>query len=325
MTFSASPMGENVPVIIIGAGPAGLFAASQAALHGHRPVLIDSLRKPGGQCGALWPDEIAADIPGFEPQSARDLIAELERRLEPFDPLFLGSRRATALWGSLESGFNVETNTGETVTGGAVISATGRGALRPRRLTARGISNVTARDLSYEGAADAAGRHVAVTGEGEAAISAALSAAENAASVTLIHPAPLTLSEDHLSILREAVNAERIAILDGEISAVESENGRLSGLEISGRGDVFSRRFDLLLVRNGLEFAEGGVTGLGPVRDASTGETTTPGVFIIGDAANPHAPEIATGFTQAIRAADAAHKRLSPAPRQFAATAFQTA
>lgn len=129
---------SSAPVIVIGAGPAGLYAAFQLGLRGHRPVIIDTLAKAGGQCSALYPEGEILDAPGFSAIPAAELTARLEAQLEPFRPLFLRGRRATAVWGSIESGFNVETNTGETITGGAVVYAGGIGAIRPKRLAAQG-------------------------------------------------------------------------------------------------------------------------------------------------------------------------------------------
>lgn len=305
---------SSAPVIVIGAGPAGLYAAFQLGLRGHRPVIIDTLAKAGGQCSALYPEGEILDAPGFSAIPAAELTARLEAQLEPFRPLFLRGRRATAVWGSIESGFNVETNTGETITGGAVVYAGGIGAIRPKRLAAQGLETIGKDDLSYEQGTVSAGRHVAVVGDGAAAVDAALEAAGSAASVALIHALPLRASPEKLAALREAAESSRLAVIQGEVDRLVSTTGRLSGVEIRGAAGRAAHQVDLLLVQAGLELIESGVTGLGPVVDMSTGETATKGVFTIGDAmpADGRPPVIAIGFAEAIRAAEAAHERLEP-------------
>ncbi len=302
------------PALVIGAGPAGLAAAFQLGLRGFRPVIVDSLERAGGQLSALYPAEAVRDAPGLAPLPAEALAAELEAQLRPFAPLRLFGRRATAIWGGLEGGFNVETDTGETIWGAAAIFAGGLGAMRPKRLVAEGIGEIAAADLK----ADSAGRRVAIAGDGPEAVAAALEAAGKARAVTLIHAFPVRADEAELAKLRAAAEAGRISALRGEVARVRAEGGRLSGLEVEGPAGRSSHDVDLLLVRAGLEFAPEGVTGLGPIADHATGETTTPGVFVVGDArAEKGRPAvIAAAFSEAVRAAEALAARVAPkAPR----------
>ena len=132
----------NTPVIVIGAGPVGLYAAFQIGLRGHRPVIIDALPHSGGQCAALYPEGMIYDAPAHVEISAGALVEDLEAQIKPFNPLILTSRRVKSIWGSLESGFNVETDTGETITGAAVIYAGGAGAMRPKPLVVEGVEAV---------------------------------------------------------------------------------------------------------------------------------------------------------------------------------------
>lgn len=303
------------PVIIIGAGPVGLYAAFQVGLNGHRPVIIDALPSAGGQCAALYPEGMIYDAPAHRKISASALISDLETQLDPFDPLYLTSRRVKSVWGSLESGFNVETDTGETITGAAVIYAGGAGALRPRSLQIEGVEAIRG-GVSYQtsDAKTATGKRVAVFGDGEAAIDLALSTAERAKSVSLIHSAPLRASRNRIDDLTRAATARRLSVVHGDLSRVHAAEGQLSRIDVSVNGAAEVLDIDLLLVQAGLEYAEETVTGLGPIADAATGETETPGVFIIGDAvpSPSRPPVIAAGFSEALRAAQAAHRRIAP-------------
>lgn len=306
---------STAPVIVIGAGPVGLYTAFQLGLKGHRPVIVDAMPNTGGQCAALYPDGLIFDAPAHREIAAGALVQDLKAQLEPFSPLYLTSRRAKSVWGSLDSGFNVETNTGETITGAAVIYAGGAGALQPRPLTIEG-ANAAPADVSYtaENASMATGRRVAVIGDGQAAIDLALDAALRAKSVSLIHSAPLRAEGRRIDDLTRAAAARRLTVLHGDLSKLQATDGRLARIEVSVNGRTEAHDVDLLLVKAGLEYASETITGLPAIADPATGETETPGIFIVGDAV-PSAsrpPVIAAGFSEALRAAHAASRRIDP-------------
>ncbi len=319
----------NAPVIVIGAGPVGLYAAFQLGLNGHRPVIVDALPYTGGQCAALYPESVIFDAPAHREIAAGALVEGLKAQLTPFNPLYLTSRRVKSVWGSVENGFSVETDTGETITGGAVIYAGGAGALRPRPLSVEGADTVRG-DVSYIAAdgRSATGRRVAVIGEGQAAIDLALDVATRAKSVSLIHSTPLRADARRIGDLTKAAAARRLSVIHGDLSRVQGADGRLTHIEVSVNGAAVGHDVDLLLVQAGLEYAAETITGLGPIAEPSTGETTTPGVFIVGDAVPSvsRPPVIAAGFSEAIRAAHAAHRRAAPnAPTTLPHTASSPA
>ncbi|MGB0507530.1 MAG: NAD(P)/FAD-dependent oxidoreductase [Pikeienuella sp.] len=318
------------PLIIIGAGPVGLYAAFQAGLCGMRPIIIDSQPHPGGQCAALYPEQMIYDAPAWGEISGGALTQQLLDQAAPFDPLILYGRHVRSIWGSLNDGFNVETDTGETITGAAVVYAGGAGALTPRRLTATGVDDISTSDLSYA-ATDvnaAFGRRVAVVGDGAAAIDLALDAADRAKNVVLIHSRSLRADDRLLDNLNRAVKSEHLQLINGEIASLYAPGGRLRRISVDVNGAVLDHNADLLLVQAGLEIAEGKITGLGPITTPDTGETDLRGVFVIGDAvcSNSRPPVIAAGFSEALRAIRAAHARVEPnAPRTLPYTASSPA
>lgn len=312
------------PVIVIGAGPVGLYAAFQLGMRGMRPVLIDALPRAGGQCAALYPDREVLDAPGFAAIPARDLAARLNAQVAPFDPLYLFGRRAMSVWGDLEGGFNVETDTGETITGAGVVFAGGAGALRPRRIAAAGLDALSRQSFGYTAEAAPDSGRVAIVGAGPGAVEAALSLASHHQETALIHDAALSAAPDRLDDLHQEARRGRLKLVQGAVASVEAANGRLTAVEVAS-GDIRTR-FDLdyLLVQAGLELIEGGLTGLEPVADNRTGETLTPGVFIVGDAVRGEGRPavVAAGFSEAIRAAEAMRARVIPdAPRALPHTA----
>lgn len=314
MTMTATT--DKPQIVIIGAGPTGLYAAFQAGLMGMRPVIVEAMYTPGGQCSALYPASLIHDAPASPAITGRELADNLVAQMQPFEPLMLLGRRAVSVWGSLEGGFNVETDTGETITGAAVIYAGGPGAMQPRKLAVAGIETLARSDISYE-AAETTGRRVAVIGEGEAAIDLAINAAGRARAVTLIHDAPLQADGAKIDALREAARSQRLTVVNGTVEGVTAAGGRLNRIAVSVNGNRLDQATDLLLVQAGLEYAEEPVTGLAPVRDAGTGETEIRGMFLIGDAISAagddaRPPVIAAGFSEALRAARAAATRVMP-------------
>lgn len=306
---------SNAPVIVIGAGPVGLYAAFQLGLKGHRPVIVDALPHTGGQCAALYPDGLIFDAPAHREISAGALVADLKAQLQPFDPLYLTSRRVKSVWGSLDNGFNVETDLGETITGAAVIYAGGAGALQPRALTVD-CADTAPGDVSYTAvdASLAIGKRVAVIGDSQAAIDLALDASRRAKSVSLIHSAPLRAAGSRIDDLTKAATARRLTVLHGDLSKVRATDGRLASIEVSVNGETEAHEVDLLLVKAGLEYAPDTITGLPSIVDPASGETETPGICIVGDAV-PSAsrpPVIAAGFSEALRAAHTVSRRIAP-------------
>lgn len=310
MTDTAKPQ-----IVIIGAGPTGLYAAFQAGLMGMRPVIVEALHRAGGQCSALYPAELIHDAPAVPAITGQELADNLVEQIAPFDPLMLLGRRAVSVWGSLEGGFNVETDTGETITGSAVIYAGGAGAMQPRKLDVAGAERLSPTDISYD-ATETTGRRVAVIGEGEAAIDLAITAATRARAVTLIHDAPLSAGTAKIDALREAARSQRLTVVNGRIDGLTSSGGRLSRIAVAVGADRLDQPADLLLVQAGLEYAQDLVTGLAPIRDSGTGESEIRGMFIIGDAIatadSGRPPVIAAGFSEALRAARAAANRVLP-------------
>lgn len=316
------------PVVVIGAGPVGLYTAFQLGLRGLRPVLLDALPQIGGQCAALYPDRAIYDAPGFSAIPAKELVGRLADQLAPFDPLHLPGRRAMSIWGSLETGFSVETDTGETITGAGVVFAGGAGALQPRRIAAEGIDKLAPASFGYAPeAAPEAGR-IAVVGAGPTAVEAALSLASGSEATALIHPGPLSAAPDRIEALHDEARRRRLTLIEGEIARVDAAEGRLRAVEIRGRTGETRHDLDYLLVQAGLELIRGDLTGLEPVADPATGETATRGVFVAGDAicaaegAKGRPPVIAAGLSEAIRTAEAMLARVAPdAPRSLPHTA----
>ena len=128
---------EHTDVIIIGAGPAGLFAGFYVGMRGLSFRFIDPLPEPGGQLSALYPEKYIYDVAGFPKVYAKDLVKGLVEQVAPFNPIYSLGERAETLEREGDH-FKVTTSSGNTYTARAVIIAAGVGAFEPRRLGAPG-------------------------------------------------------------------------------------------------------------------------------------------------------------------------------------------
>jgi len=131
-------------VVIIGAGPSGLFQVFELGLLDIRAHIVDSLKQAGGQLAELYPDKPIYDIPAFPVVGAQELVDRLLKQIEPFAPEFHLGQLVKTLEHKEDGRFLLETSAGTRFDTATVVLAAGLGAFQPRRLRARGA--VVARD-----------------------------------------------------------------------------------------------------------------------------------------------------------------------------------
>lgn len=183
----------DVDLLVVGAGPAGLYAAYYAGFRGLSTALVDSLPEPGGQVTALYPEKMIYDVAGFPGVKGRDLVANLVQQAARFDPVYVLGERAETL--TDESGARpragdrlvVTTDRGTRIRCGAVVITGGIGTFTPRPLP--GGAEWEGRGLTYvvKELAAHAGQDVVIVGGGDSAVDWALALEDIAASVTLVH------------------------------------------------------------------------------------------------------------------------------------------
>ena len=174
----------DTDVAIIGAGPAGLFAVFECGMLRMKSVVIDALEAAGGQCTALYPEKPIFDIPAHPGIAAADLIAQLEKQIEPFTPLMMFGRRVETLARDGET-IVLTTSKGDTIRCKAVIIAAGAGAFGPNRPPLDGLEGYEAAGaVRYMVARreDFRGKRVVIAGGGDSAVDWALSLKQVAAN-----------------------------------------------------------------------------------------------------------------------------------------------
>lgn len=176
----------DVDLLVIGAGPTGLFATYYAGFRGHRVAVVDSLPELGGQVTAMYPEKQILDVAGFPSVKGRDLVAGLVEQANTASPDYLLGRTATTLVHD-DAGVTVGLDDGTSVRAGAVLITAGIGTFSPRPLPAgddwlgRGLEFFVPSFAPY------AGKDVVVVGGGDSAFDWALHLEPIARSITLVH------------------------------------------------------------------------------------------------------------------------------------------
>ena len=178
----------NTDILIIGAGPTGLFTVFEAGLLGMRCHIIDSLGKPGGQCSEIYPKKPIYDIPAHPEILAGDLIDNLLNQIKPFNPTYSLGQTAEKL-DKVDDGFIVTTNKGVVIKGKVLAIAGGLGNFEPRKPSIDNILKFEDKGLQYKIIEKKIfkGKKVVISGGGDSALDWTIELSKIAKKVTLIH------------------------------------------------------------------------------------------------------------------------------------------
>src|SRR5690606_6869493 len=136
-------------VVIIGAGPVGLFAVFELGLFDMKCHLIDILDRPGGQCTELYPEKPIYDIPALPSVTAQELVDRLMEQIAPFKPQFTFNRMASGLERLEDGSFRVTTDENEVFEAKVVVIAAGGGSFQPKRPPIPGIEKHEGKSVFY--------------------------------------------------------------------------------------------------------------------------------------------------------------------------------
>lgn len=298
-------------VLIVGAGPVGLFAAFEAGVVGLSCQIVDTLGRIGGQCIELYPDKPIYDIPAVPSCTARELVDRLMEQCRPFNPPIHLNQRVETVVQRDDGRWTVTTGQGLIFDTAAIMLAAGNGAFVPQRLALPEATPLENEFVHYSvrALADFADKTVVVAGGGDSALDWALALRQVARRVVLLHRrngfSAVASSVDNM---RRAVDAGEMEFMVGSIAGLHMLDDKLASIEIRQIGGAAQVDADHLVVLYGL------VADLGPIAkwgleiaggrvnvDTSHYESSRPGIFAVGDIANyPNKQKlILSGFHEA--------------------------
>ncbi|MGE4351758.1 MAG: NAD(P)/FAD-dependent oxidoreductase [Bdellovibrionales bacterium] len=294
MTDSEQNMPIQTDVIIVGAGPIGLFAVFELGLYDMKCHLIDILDRVGGQCAELYPEKPIYDIPAVPVCTGTELTEKLMEQIKPFDPTFHLSQMAEKMEKIADDKWRVTTDNGTVLEAPVVVLAAGGGSFVPKKMPLKGIDAYEGTSVFYAVRKMEAFRdkNIVISGGGDSALDWAINLQPIAKHVTLIHRRDeFRAAPDSVGKMRSLVAEGAMDLKIAAITEIKGEGGQISALTIKEADkDAQDLPCDALLAFYGLTMKLGPVADFGvtfenelvPV-DTATFETNLPGIFAIGD------------------------------------------
>lgn len=312
-------------MIIVGAGPVGLFAVFEAGLLGLKCHLIDNLDRPGGQCTELYPEKPIYDIPARPKVTGQQLVDDLIKQISPFDAKFHFGQQAESLE-QLECGnWQLETTLGTILEAPIVVIAAGAGSFVPKK------PNYVDIDLYEENSIDYSvqkmekyrDKEVVIVGGGDSALDWVLSLQPLTKKLSLVHRREgFRAAPDTVEQVKKLVSDDKIDFIIGNVKELNGENGILNNVGIDPiNSDRIYLNCDYLMPFVGLKISLGPIAHWGLnlnkkhiLVDHETFATDVDGIYAIGDVCSypGKIKLILTGFYEAAVMCHSAFKYAYP-------------
>ncbi|WP_313094118.1 NAD(P)/FAD-dependent oxidoreductase [Empedobacter sp.] len=312
-------------IVIIGAGPTGLFAVFEAGLLKMRCHIIDALPQPGGQLTELYPKKPIFDIPGYPSVGAGELIDNLMEQIKQFEPGFTLNEQAAIIDKQEDGTFIVTTNKGTQVQGKAVAIAGGLGSFEPRKPIIENIEAYEENGVEYfvKNPELFRDKKIVIAGGGDSALDWSIFLADVAAEVTLVHRRnEFRGALDSVDKVIELKKAGKINLVTpAEITGIKGE-GKVESLVIEKEGETFELETDYFIPLFGLSPKLGPIANWGleieknaiKVNNALDYQTNIEGIYAIGDV-NTYPGKlklILCGFHEATLMCQSVYNRMNP-------------
>lgn len=314
-------------VVIVGAGPVGLFAVFELGLLDIKAHLIDILDRPGGQCAELYPEKPIYDIPAWPQISGQDLVDRLMEQIRPFEPEFHFSQMVAKLEKQHDDRFLVETDLGTQFLCKSVVIAAGGGSFQPKRPPIAGIDAYEGKSVSYAVRQMEAfrGEDLVIVGGGDSALDWTINLQPLAKSLTLVHRRDeFRAAPDSVNKMRALVEKGDMRFELGQVSQLVGDDGQLTSIVVKSKTGETEVPCSRLLPFFGLTMKLGPVADWGLnlhenliTVDTEKFETSEAGIFAIGDI-NTYPGKlklILSGFHEAALMAQAVGKIVFPDKR----------
>lgn len=318
-------------VVIIGAGPVGLFAVFELGLLDMKAHLIDILDRPGGQCAELYPEKPIYDIPGMPEVSGQALVDQLMEQAAPFNPVFHLNRMVTSVQKIDDHVWEVTTDENDVFRAKVVVIAAGGGSFQPKKPPIPGIEEYEQSKSSIGTGVHYAVRKmeafrdqdILISGGGDSALDWVLNLQPIARSMTLVHRRDeFRAAPDSVNKMRALVAAGDVNLHIGQITELLGDHGELAGARLKTKeGEMVDLTCSSFLPFFGLTMKLGPIAdwGLNLTEnlisvDTARFATDQDGIYAIGDI-NTYPGKlklILSGFHEAALMAHDAFKRVHP-------------
>ena len=286
----------QVDILIIGAGPVGLFTVFEAGILELECHLIDSLGRPGGQCIELYPEKPIYDIPGVPSQTAREHVEALIKQADPFNPTFHLAQTVTKLVTTTnkdeEKEFHVSTSAGKRFITKNIIIAGGAGNFHPKKPPINGLEKFEGKGLEYavRDKEKYTGKRVLIFGGGDSALDWTVELAQKAKEVTLIHRTANYRAAPHT--VKQARALSNVKEVTGTLERLEDGKRYLDYAVVKTDGEPIILPCDEVLIFYGLKTDLTFLKDWGLELDADERkipvdtekfQSNVPGIFVVGD------------------------------------------
>ena len=294
----AAEAGEGIlktDVIIIGAGPVGLFAVFELGLLGLQCCVIDILDRPGGQCAELYPEKPILDIPSRLKITGQELTEDLMEQIAPFSPVMHFNQMADSLT-KLDNGhWRMSTDMGIVVEAPVICIAGGGGSFTPKKPKIEGIEPYENKSLFYavRKMEQFKGTNLMIAGGGDSALDWVLALNSEVESMHLVHRrAEFRGVQDSIDKMRALEADGKLTVHVADIPHLNGYNGQIDSVTLKGKesGEEYDVECDTMLAFYGLTMKLGPIANWGINMDSGRiavdtekFETSEPGIFCIGD------------------------------------------
>src|SRR5262249_30373871 len=231
-------------VVIVGAGPVGLFAVFDLGLLDLTSAVIDTLDKPGGRCAELYPEKPIYDIPGYPVITGEGLVEKLLEQVKPFHPTYHLGRMVETLARLPDGRFQLTTDRGDIFRSTVVVVAAGGGSFQPKRPPVPGIE-------AYEGGSvfyavrrieEFRGHDVLIVGGGDSALDWTLNLQPVAKSLTLLHRRDeFRAAPDSVKKMRALVESGQVRLALGQVSGLRGADGLVTAAVVKHKEGQLSK------------------------------------------------------------------------------------